>query len=70
MTESIRIQIRNHKDAAQKVIIKENLYRWTSWDIIKKSDDYEKIDARTIHFNVTVPANGEKTVTYTVRYTW
>lgn len=70
MTESIRIQVRNHKDAAQKVIIKENLYRWTNWKITKSSDDYEKIDARTIHFNVTVPANGEKTVTYSVRYTW
>lgn len=70
ITESIRIQIRNHKDVAQKVIIKENLYRWTNWDIIKKSDDYKKIDSRTIHFNITVPANGKKTVTYTVRYTW
>jgi len=70
MTESIRIQLRNHKDAAQKVIIKENLYRWTNWDITQKSDDFEKIDARTIHFNVDVPADGEKTVTYTVRYTW
>lgn len=70
MTETFRIQIRNHKDRAQKVVIKENLYRWVNWEIIQTSDDYEKIDARTIHFEVTVPAEGEKTVTYTVRYTW
>lgn len=70
MTESYRIQIRNHKTQPQKVIIKENLYRWSTWEITEKSDPFEKIDARTIHFEVTVPADGEKTVTYTVRYTW
>ncbi len=70
MTESFEIQIRNHKDKPQKVVIKENLFRWLTWKITESSDDYEKIDARTIHFDVTVPANGKKTVTYTVRYSW
>ena len=70
LTESFRIQLRNHKDTDQEVVIKENLYRWSSWKITKSSDDYEKMDSRTIHFDVTVPANGKKTVTYTVRYTW
>ncbi len=70
MSESIRVVLRNHKPAAQKVIIKENLYRWTNWEITQSSDEYEKIDARTIHFDVTVPPDGEKFVTYTVRYTW
>lgn len=70
ITETIRVQIRNHKDAVQKVIIKENLYRWMTWEITKTSDEFEKIDARTIHYEVSVPARGEKTVEYTVRYTW
>jgi len=70
MTDSYRIQIRNHKDEPVKVIIKENLFRWTTWEITKSSDEYEKVDARTIHFTINVPANGKKTVTYTVRYTW
>lgn len=70
MTESFKIEIRNHKDKPQKVVIKENLYRWMSWEITQSSDNFEKTDARTIHFDVTVPANGEKTVTYTVRYKW
>jgi hypothetical protein len=70
MTDSYKIQIRNHKDTAQKVIIKENLFRWTTWEITRSSDKYKKVDARTIHFEVNVPANGKKTVTYTVRYTW
>lgn len=70
LTESFKIQVRNHKDADQKVIIKENLFRWMNWEITESSDKFEKIDSRTIHFNVKVPANGSKTVTYTVRYTW
>jgi hypothetical protein len=70
MTETIRLQVRNHKDAAVKVILKENLFRWTNWTMVETSDPFTKIDARTIHFDVEVPPNGEKTVTYTVRYTW
>ena len=34
------------------------------------SDDFRKVDARTIHFEVDVPPDGEKVVTYTVKYTW
>lgn len=70
MTETIRVELRNHKDEPARVVIKENLYRWMTWEITDRSDDFEKIDARTIHFEVDVPANGKKQVTYTVRYTW
>lgn len=68
--ETIKINLRNHKDEAVKVIVKENLYRWVNWEITEKNSDFEKIDSRTVHFTVDVPANGEKTVTYTVKYTW
>ncbi len=70
MTDSYRITLRNHKDQPVKVIVKENLYRWNQWEILENSDPFTKVDARTIHFEVVVPANGEKTVTYTARYTW
>ncbi|HEX7010609.1 MAG TPA: hypothetical protein VF184_11540, partial [Phycisphaeraceae bacterium] len=64
------IELRNHKDEAVKVIVKENLYRWVNWEITQASHDYEKIDARTIHFPVEVEADGEQVITYTVKYTW
>lgn len=71
MTESFRIELRNQKeDEDVKVIVKENLFRWVNWEITEHSDEFEKIDARTIHFPVTVPAGEEKIVEYTVRYTW
>ena len=47
-----------------------NFLSVTTWTIVEKSDKYEKVDARTIHFEVEVPANGKKTMSYTVRYTW
>lgn len=70
MTETFRIELRNHKDEAVGVVVKENLYRWVNWEITDASDEFDKADARTIHFEVEVPAGGEKVVTYTVKYTW
>ncbi len=70
ITETVEIRVRNHKTEPVKVIVKENLYRWVNWQIIQKSADFVKQDARTAHFPVDVPADGEKVITYTVRYTW
>lgn len=70
ITESFEIKLRNHKKEAVHVIVKENLYRWNNWEITASSDKWEKQDFRTIHIPVDVPADGEKTVTYSVKYTW
>jgi hypothetical protein len=68
IVESFEIKVNNHKAEPVNVIVKENLFRWSTWEITSSSDNYDKIDSRTIHFPITVPANGTKTVTYTVRY--
>lgn len=68
--EEYEIKLRNHKEEPVKVIIKENGYRWSNWQIIKKSHEFEKVDSRTIHFPVEVAKDGETVVTYTVKYTW
>ena len=70
ITESFEISVRNHKAEPIKVIVKENLFRWANWAITASSDPYEKEDSRTIHFPVEVKADGEKKLTYTVRYSW
>lgn len=70
MDETIEIKVRNHKEEKVKVIVKENLYRWTNWQITKKSHEFEKIDSRTIHFPIEVEKDGEATIRYTVHYTW
>jgi hypothetical protein len=70
ITESFEITLRNHKAQPVSVIVKENLYRWTNWEITASSDKWEKQDYRTIHIPVEVPASGKKIVTYSVKYTW
>jgi hypothetical protein len=52
------------------VIVQEVLYRWSNWEITKKSSDYKKQDSRMVHFPITIPKDGEGVVTYTVKYTW
>lgn len=70
MEEEIEVKIRNHKDEAVDVRIKESVYRWSSWKMVSKTHEYVKDDARTIHFPVRVAKDGETTVRYRVRYTW
>jgi hypothetical protein len=70
MEEAFEIKVRNHKDQAVEVIVRENLYRWSQWTLMEQSQPSEKKDARTIEFPVKVAADGEATVTYRVRYTW
>jgi hypothetical protein len=68
--ESFEIKVRNHKSTPVDVRIVEHLYRWTSWDIVKNSDPFKKVDSRTIEFTVQVPVDGEKVVNYKVHYSW
>ena len=68
--ETFEIKVRNHKPTAIDVRIVEHLYRWTTWDIVKNSDTFKKLDSRTVEFTEQVPADGEKTVTYKVHYSW
>lgn len=70
MRESFEIRVRNHKDDAVEVLVKEVLYRWNNWEITEASHTYKKYDAQTIHFPVQVKKDGEQVITYTVRYTW
>lgn len=70
MSESFEITLKNHKAEAADVVIRETLYRWSQWEIGKKSHDFTKQDSRHIHFDVKVPANGETKVSYTVNYSW
>jgi len=70
LDESFEIKLRNHKKEAVEFRVVEHLYRWNNWTISAKSDDFKKTDAQTIEFRVPVNADQEKTVTYTVHYSW
>ena len=69
--ETFEIKLRNHKkDAPVEIRVVEHLYRWSNWNITAKSDDFVKKDSQTIEFRVPVKPDEEKTVTYTVHYSW
>lgn len=68
--ERIEIRIRNHKEQAAVVRVKEPLYRWINWDITAESAEHIKLDSRTVAWDLEVPADGEVVLTYTVEYSW
>jgi hypothetical protein len=70
LDESFEIKVRNHKSEPVEMRIVEHLYRWTNWDILKKSDPFRKLDSRTVEFDAQIPPGGEKTVNYKVHYSW
>jgi hypothetical protein len=66
--EAYRIKLRNHKkDKDVTIRVEEHLPG--DWEILDKSQDYEKIDASTIRFTLNVPSGQEVVVTYLVQYT-
>jgi hypothetical protein len=62
---SHEIKIRNHKAEPIQVKVVEHAYG--DWRVTTSQPDYVKKDANTFEFTVTVPADGEKVVTYTIR---
>jgi len=63
--------VRNQKpDESVTVLVKENLYRWSNWTVLRRTHEYTKDDSRTIVFPVRLAPKAEGVVRYTVRYTW
>ena len=71
MDESFEIKLRNRKkDTPVEIRVVEHLYRWSNWQITAKSDDFVKKDSQTIEFRIPVKPDEERTVAYTVHYSW
>ena len=69
--ESFEIALRNRKDdAAVEIRVPERLYRWSDWAISESSMPFEKLDAATIEFRVSVAPGAEEVLNYTVQYTF
>ncbi len=70
LDESFEIKLRNHKTEPVEIRVVEHLFRWTNWEITDKSDTFLKTNAQTIEFRVQVKPDEEKTIHYTVHYSW
>jgi hypothetical protein len=70
MSERIAVTLKNAKAQAATVRVLERLGRWTDWEIVESTSPATKRNAQTASFDVSVPAGGEATLRYTVRYRW
>jgi hypothetical protein len=70
LDESFEIKLRNHKKQQVEIRVLEHLFRWYNWDITEKSDTFLKTNAQTMEFRVQLKPDEEKTIHYTVHYSW
>lgn len=68
--ESFEIKVRNHKKEPVEIRVVEHLFRWVNWEITQKSDAFTKTNAQEMKFTVALKPDEEKTITYTVHYSW
>lgn len=68
--ETFEIKIRNHKNEPVEVQVYEHPWRWSQWEVVSASNEWEKVDQSTLRFPVKLGKDGEKVVRYTVRYSW
>lgn len=68
--ETVEIKIRNHKNETVEVLVYEHPWRWSQWEILKASGDWDKVDQSTMKFPVKIGKDQERVVTYTIRYSW
>ena len=62
---SVEFKLRNRKKSAVTIRVEESLNG--DFEILQKSQDFVRKDARTIQFDVPVPAGREALLTYTAR---
>jgi hypothetical protein len=70
LDETFEIKVTNQKEQPVNVNVVEHLYRGANWEIRDASSTFTKADSHTAEFPIQVPAKGETTLTYSVRYTW
>jgi hypothetical protein len=66
--ETYEINLKNHKKENIVVTVVEHTIGWREWLIKKSSLEYNKVDNYKVEYEVSVPANGESTLTYTIEY--
>ncbi len=62
--------VRNHKTEPIQVTVDHVPYHWSEWKVLRSSMDATRPDNATARFELEVPAEGETTLTYTIRTRW
>jgi hypothetical protein len=70
MDETVRITLTNAGSETRTVTVREHPNRWNQWTVTTTDDKPTQQRPDLLEYRLTVPADGERTLTYTVRYTW
>jgi len=70
MTQAVEVKVRNHKKEPVEIRVVEHANFGGTWTLTARSQEHVKKDATTFEFRVPLKPDEEKTVTYTIRYTW
>jgi hypothetical protein len=70
MTESYKVTLTNGGDTARTVTVRQHPDRWREWTLSLSSIKPSKRTPQLLEFQVPVPADGDATLTYAVKYTW
>ena len=70
LDETFEIKLRNHKKEPVEIRVVEHLPRYDNWTMKEKSAGFTKLDSHTIEFRAALKPDGEKVITYSVRYSW
>lgn len=62
--EDYKLEIENFKKQPAELVIVEHVPGY--WKMVKSSDDYEKKDAFTIEYHLTLPKESKKTLTFSL----
>jgi len=63
---TVEVEVRNRKETAATVDVVERVF-WGDWEITESSHDFERLDARTAQFTVTLGPDETETIRYTAR---
>jgi hypothetical protein len=70
MHEAFRITLANTGENARTITVREHPNRWRAWTLQSSSRKPAKETPDLLEFEVAVPANGNATLDYAVKYTW
>jgi len=66
--ESFEITLTNRSEEEKTIMVREPMWRWSNWKVEKNSMEFVKVNAHTVEFEVVVPADSKKVVSYTAHY--
>lgn len=70
LSEAYKVTLTNGGDTARTVTVREHPNRWREWTVTQSSLKPARQTPQTLEFNVSVPAHGETTLTWALRYNW